>query len=763
MKKKFLLLGLSLLICGGSVFAGESDDSKTVINDYEGLKTALKKVESFSKLEDEIAELNKQINLLGNKPDQWVTKTITVKDTNDLYKGITAYFNGIRAKEESNDTTRISFYMDKKNVQIGEKYDPEEDDVVPVYGDVYYLYVTVPSFISEANKLIPNATWKTLSVKTAISGSKEKGEDRNAAKFVKNTETPQKPDKIIFVYKKETTEGNFDIVQKSKTPNSAYYYAYSSLFLDDLEEYIDFNDMYTNDTKTINVENPNYTSWMEDYNEYSGQIKEKRALLEEKDTYKTWTITGPITITDNITSQKTWPAGFYLDGGFNKVEGNATRPLFLTNAGYISNLISDEGRIATEMEGAGSVNHCIVKIDGKNEYYLYDDMGNRTTYTSIVDAVYQMRDSYGYDLLNEKAGKVTPATKLYQAKYTDTTTGDKNEKSFKMNLAPQLDNNGEIVGYDVKCKENYSLDNRFIFVENEAPGLVLTGNVVANGVCDNATIVEGENKPEFYISEGFTANKLNYTRSISTDLASVCLPFSITTDIQAIINEKLGSDIQVYYYNFSKVDPNKNSMYFTVFSRDEATADIPANTPIIMAFTAKPSNAILFDGLTNVSFGATNGLGTISGPENFFGNYKPKQTAALLIGQHRNAGNTAYGFQNGDIVEIANSKLNQFRSYILYDKENLSSNAPKYSITLLDEDGNVVNGIESVKTYNNGDGFKAVGGDNVIEINADEACDVKIYTVSGALVKTVRVEAGSTTLPVNAGMYIVNKNKVVVK
>ncbi|MDE5787533.1 MAG: hypothetical protein K2H79_03180, partial [Bacteroidaceae bacterium] len=60
-------------------------------------------------------------------------------------------------------------------------------------------------------------------------------------------------------------------------------------------------------------------------------------------------------------------------------------------------------------------------------------------------------------------------------------------------------------------------------------------------------------------------------------------------------------------------------------------------------------------------------------------------------------------------------------------------------------------------------GFKAKGGANAIEITTTEACPVKVYTLNGALVKSTRVEAGTTSLPVKTGIYVVNGAKVIVK
>ena len=110
------------------------------------------------------------------------------------------------------------------------------------------------------------------------------------------------------------------------------------------------------------------------------------------------------------------------------------------------------------------------------------------------------------------------------------------------------------------------------------------------------------------------------------------------------------------------------------------------------------------------------------------------------------------------------SKLHQFRSYVRHKEDLTAGTTPKsFRVCLLDENGNEVTGIGSVESDKGASGFKAMGGNGVIEISADKACEVKVYTASGSLVKAMRVEAGNTTLPFSAGMYIVNQTKVVVK
>ena len=155
----------------------------------------------------------------------------------------------------------------------------------------------------------------------------------------------------------------------------------------------------------------------------------------------------------------------------------------------------------------------------------------------------------------------------------------------------------------------------------------------------------------------------------------------------------------------------------------------------------------------------------------FRGNYKANQTtddlAETAAAYEPGVGAGIFGFNNGQLVEMNKDKgrMHQFRSFVVFKTDLTRPNEiSAFRVGFMDEEGNEVTHIKNVSTDRNENSeFKVSGSNGAIEISTDKACDVKVYTTGGALVKAVRVEAGQTSLPVNAGMYIVNKNKVVVK
>ena len=69
-----------------------------------------------------------------------------------------------------------------------------------------------------------------------------------------------------------------------------------------------------------------------------------------------------------------------------------------------------------------------------------------------------------------------------------------------------------------------------------------TGNVVTDGVCQNLTIVDGY---PFGVPTAFTATQASYTRNVSNDWGTICLPYAIQ------------SDDQVQFYHLKEVQGNK--------------------------------------------------------------------------------------------------------------------------------------------------------------------------------------------------------------
>lgn len=558
--------------------------------------------------------------------------------------------------------------------------------------------------------------------------------------------------------------------------------------------------------KTTYVESDTHKAWSTRKEKRDDELTGIADQLDEIDSYYK-TATNPFIIGGNITVPKAeggkvdlvWPAGCTLDGGNNMVTGNL--PLFAENNGNILNMIAPEGRIATDNNG--KVKDCIVKVTGG--WRVYDDNGIYASdpVTTLESAVYKMRDLFGYDVANGEAkGKVTPKTKLYQAKYADAIQND--VYSFKVNIG-STDGDGAFVYNKTEAENSNRLtkgitrQNSVIYIDNMDvpenvkawPNVAVRNNVTNETyTCANVTLVDGVGTNDFYVPLNFTMENITYSRNFGTNMFAVCLPFALGSDFKKALSVKVNPEkpVNVWFYTFKEV--KGTTIWF------QPIETVPANTPCVIAFEEGTVPGQILNGFNlkelvpdaaqSVEFVSTKGAKLSAKSTNssgicFFGNYKAGQFAGdLATASDEGVGSDIYGFQNGKLVKMAKettvknpdgsetktgSKLHQFRSYIRLTEDLTSPGATpnSFNIGFLDEDGNEVTAIGAVESDKTDNGFKAMGGNGIIEINTDKACDVKVYTASGALAKTVRVESGRTALPFSAGIYIVNQAKVVVK
>ena len=511
-----------------------------------------------------------------------------------------------------------------------------------------------------------------------------------------------------------------------------------------------------------------------------GEVTVAEAAVTEAGTYKTLTISGDneFVVTETLATE--WPADGVIRGNGNKIVNDANTPLFTHNYGSISGLIAPNGRIASYNESGAQTRDCIVKVTS-NEYRAYDDNGVASKYTKLDDAVYSMREYFGYDAATATAtGKVTSDTKLYKAQNKVASNEPMTDSYVNITSA------GKVLYAGSVSTENTVLylddtavksDNKDITASNVA---VLqrevtdaqTGAVTKEYSCKKLELVDGSSRKEFYMPYSVTAAELSYSRTTTTNKVPVCMPFLLGDEVKKLIAENVGTDVSnVFFYTLNKVEDGV--VWFTPQS------SIGANKPGLIAFkddVKLDGKKNLFAGLTTSKVEATPDIASLSaaplngGDEGLFGNYKPGQVSSVLVQAHAGAGNAAYCYQGGKLVRMkedadGSTKLNQFRSYVIMKEPAATPNSlpDSFEIGFVDEDGNEVTGIGSVESGKSDNGFKAVGGNGVIAISADKACEVKVYTAGGSLVKAVRVEAGRTTLPFSAGMYIVNQTKVVVK
>lgn len=433
-----------------------------------------------------------------------------------------------------------------------------------------------------------------------------------------------------------------------------------------------------------------------------------------------------------------------------------------TNRGDITNAQVTDGTIANVNNGT------ITKSFGTSgtKTTVYGTQGNTATVDATNLSTYYniyndktLRDEFGVDVTT---GNVSTGSsyKLYEVKMYHS--GNKTGETRIANI----DATGKPVIKRTWTKQNAG---EFYYISDSDAGNLfdgITGDNVAKNVvythdgnnweCKVAVVSNGSNS--IYIPRAFTAANVEYNRTFNVaakNAATVCLPFDVSEET---LDNALGKDGHLLQFN--KID---GQTYWFKYVTD----GMKANQPYILLF-GKDVNTTVFNGLQDVVFSATGesqdlkalAQSTEASGASLYGTFEKRTASELEDG----AKYSIYGFQNGKFVRMTdNVNFNATRAYVRapWTDPTASSGAKSYALGILDENDNVVTGISTVEDA--ADKFSVNGGNGMININADKAQLVKVYTVGGALVKSADVKAGATSLPVPAGMYIVNGNKVVVK
>ncbi len=504
---------------------------------------------------------------------------------------------------------------------------------------------------------------------------------------------------------------------------------------------------------------------------YVELVKKQETLLTQLDNYnsaldaigelKTISLLNNITIEESGFKFANFGSGYVFNGNGYKIiypSTSASEVLFNQNGGVITNIGVENGAIAATNVGRIATSF---ETTNKSSYNIYDSNGTRTTNVLNQELGYSLRSAFGLSINEDGTfgtlDKKTPENIVYKAQYTDAKS--KVQTNFYTNVV-----NGNLSYNPVKVKKN-----TFVYVQDtdiEATAFTNGKNIVVNGKCANAVLEDATSEADddaLFIPTGFTAVKLSYDRAFSaTDMATVCLPFSLTaTEYNALGIEKI--------MQFNDVDVNTNTYWFMYQSGTMA-----ANEPYVLKFNGnKPSatDGKVFASLENKEISATGSKDLYAvtpskqgaGAE-FLGLYAATNASVLApVSQYK-----LYGFSGGVFRPMAtDTNCKAFRTYVRAAITGNPAQSKEFRIGLLDENGNVVEGgnTTGLDTVTGADtnSFNVKGGNNTINITADKSQKVNIYTVGGSLVKTATVEAGSTSIPVASGMYIVNGKKVVVK
>lgn len=435
---------------------------------------------------------------------------------------------------------------------------------------------------------------------------------------------------------------------------------------------------------------------------------------------------------------------------------------------------------------------------------------NLTNNRQLPEAFYSVRNTWGFYMkdfdINSSAYTISELSerikyvakesvsekyRIYKVTYYDehTKTHSEENQTFFANFDTTT---GEALASDMAIERSeYSLDkcknaNGFLYVYDDlksvisslkVPNLVAYDSGAKIWGCGNAVFVDDNDKP-VYVWKDFRAYKLSYNRRFSPtgNEVTVCLPFELQArNIEQIDpatgRGKNGGIIKIMMFDHYDKDAEK---FWFQYTND----NVPANTPAVLRFSLHTNEGPAPERLVYFADGGNRDVKatpfdddelvrkTGANPEEY---KKMRGTLKLRYAEDlASAGDyEVYGFSKGKFLRATGSSyFAPMRAYLRLPVEKGVQAPQLLSIGYLDEDGNVDNGGVSTGiagTSAAAAGFKAVGAHRAVEITADADCDVKIYSLSGKLVKSLRAEAGKTSVPVETGAYVVNGLKVIVK
>lgn len=456
------------------------------------------------------------------------------------------------------------------------------------------------------------------------------------------------------------------------------------------------------------------------------------------DNYKQVSLTGNVTADIQINNYD----GTIIGNG-NVITLSNIDALFNVFGGNLSN-IAVNGKI-THTKGTNvNVSDVAYWMDNSKSGVFYgENINDKAEFTSIGALGYKVRNNlFGVDLTNGTGAltKFSEDTKVYNiTMYQPSTT---NSFKYYVNLK---DGKFYSNGAEITLEPN-------AFIKSESADIEGMDNVIINGnECANVVITD---KKPFFAPFEIQAENVTYNRTFTPGFNTVCLPFNLSKDLDSNIGG-------VFEYDAETAE----KFWFTMID-----GSIPANTPALLNTTAGFNDLIL----NKITIAATpktqltEGGSANDGLSKSHGTFK-SVNAGEFLGQSQ--AEKVYGLKVGTSTfepAGANANFPAFRMVISSElaAQNNTLRTPR-QLGIRDSKGieitdQFTTGIESVQA--DASSLNVTTGVNEIIITSEAYYGkVNIHSIDGKLVTVANVTAGTTTVNVNSGIYIVLGKKVMVK
>lgn len=447
-----------------------------------------------------------------------------------------------------------------------------------------------------------------------------------------------------------------------------------------------------------------------------------------------------VTLTANVTAD-TPIANFdgTIEGNGHVITLSGIENLFTRLTGASLMNVAVNGNIFNAQSNAAF--NCVAAWRDSNGIY-YDENGTITSNIGTIGELgFFARKKFGADFTNGQLAALTDDTKVYNITVYNVD-----------NTVPAYvhkDNNGF---YNATSDYRNAI-NTFIKSETndfgDLPNVFVTDKA-GNSTCENVVITDGN---DFYCPFDIKATKMSYTRKFKVKENTVCLPFEL------------------------KETANPNIMTLCRYERETAdkfyfkkiAGSIPANTPFLLyaenPFTFEtfgettikqtPAERIVMD--EGAEDDPSKCFGTLkrTNIDEFVGNYQAHKIYLLKDGKFKPA------------AEGENITSAPFRIALSSEIAAVNGQRAPRLIGILDEKGieitdDIITGVENVAEETSSLNIAGGQGEIVITSDADYG-KVEVYTMAGGVAAVADVMAGTTSVSLQKGIYIVMGKKVMVK
>ena len=263
--------------------------------------------------------------------------------------------------------------------------------------------------------------------------------------------------------------------------------------------------------------------------------------------------------------------------------------------------------------------------------------------------------------------------------------------------------------------------------------------------CKSLVITDGH---PFYNPLKFTATAATYSRSLSNDWGTICLPYKV---------QNVSTD-DVTFYQLSSVAENYGTLVF------ETATSSGAYTPLAFRYTGTGASKSITVDAADVTVKASSEDKTKS----FVTNWTMVGTTEKTLVKEKGVdidGKTIYYIANNAFYYVPTSSSytsNPFRAYFEFASSSSETSAKQFSIALAGFD--YQDTATWIKTADADSVTAVFAKPNGMSIYSPSDASISVYSVSGGVIATVNIAAGSMAdVALPAGTYIVNGAKVCVK